>query len=157
MNAKSVKKRISMIHEFVGGSTSSIAQADKVDLEQEIFLALLLEDPEYTYLKHQVTLTALRILEGFRLERNAHYLPAAIKNVNHENVEDHTTPDLDLRLDISTELRKLPIKLRGVAEDFLYRGLTQEAVAEKYGKTQAWASKTKAKLRTLLSTLRERK
>jgi DNA-directed RNA polymerase specialized sigma24 family protein len=152
MTSKSFEKREAFISTFIHDHARSFLPEDKEDLRQEIYVALLKEDPLDNYQEYHVNLTALRVLEEFRANRYDGLRNVTSNGCDHEvYLSDPRTPKLDLRLDIEAALKKLPENLRDIAEDLFYRGLTQEAVAEKHNRTQAWASKTKKRIQKLLS------
>jgi len=148
------------IQKFITAHARGFFPDERDDLHQDIFVALLEEDPNGDYAEFQVNLTAQRVLQEFRnsrfIDRKSGLTRLRIEDFREDDnyskfLHDPHTPNLDIRLDVERAIKRLPDKLQDIVEDFFYRGLTQEAVAEKHGKTQAWASKTKSKIQKLLS------
>jgi hypothetical protein len=140
------------IRAFIADHAKAFFPEDREELHQDIFVALLEEDPKGVYAEFQVNLTAIRVLENFRTQRhNSLRLLAPSRVESEELLPDHGVPNLDIRLDVESAIKKLPKNLQGPAEDFFYREMSQISVARKHRKSAAWASATKAKIQKLLS------
>jgi len=147
MNAKVVTRRTEIIAEFIKDYAPRLHRDEKEDLTQEIFLTLLQDDPNLTQRKVRIIVIAKRVLEKHRGEQYEQFIPKH----DPDTKIDHTAPDLEMRLTIQKALTSLPKELQGPAEDFFYRDMSQVSVAQKYHKSAAWASATKAKIQKLLS------